>query len=90
MSRLAPAVVYILCLLTSGACAALLARSYLRNRTRSLAWISAGFAALALNNLLLVADLVLLPSVDLWVFRQTALGLCIVVLLIGLLWELGA
>jgi hypothetical protein len=90
MSRLAPAAVYILCLLTSGACAGLLARSYFRERTRFLAWVSAGFAALAVNNLLLVADLVLLPSIDLWIFRQIALGLCIAVLLIGLLWELEA
>ncbi|HEY1928532.1 MAG TPA: DUF5985 family protein [Caulobacteraceae bacterium] len=90
MSGLGPAFVYVLCLLTSGACAALLARSYLRDRTRFLAWVCAGFAALALNNLLLVADLVLLPSVDLWIFRQIALGLCIAVLLIGLLWELEA
>ena len=90
MTRLLPALVYILCMLTSGACAALLARSYLRQRTRFLAWISVGFAALAANNLLLVADLVLLPSMDLWIWRQVALAVCIGVLLFGLLWEMEA
>jgi hypothetical protein len=90
MSILAPATVYLLCLLTSGACALLLLRSYGSARTRFLAWIAVGFVALAINNLLLVADLVLLPSVDLWLWRQLVLAICIGVLLFGLIWELGA
>ena len=90
MSRIAPALVYLLCLLTSGACAVLLARSYLKSRSRFLIWIAVGFAALAINNLLLVVDLVLFPSIDLWIWREVAIAFCIGVMLVGLLWELDA
>lgn len=87
MTDIAPALVYLLCLATSTACAVLLARSYLRDRIRLLLWVSIGFAALAVNNLLLVADLVLLPTIDLWIWRQVAAGVGVVVLLLGFLWE---
>lgn len=88
MTRLVPALVYVLCLLTSVACAVLLTRSFLRERSRHLAWIAGGFAALAANNLLLVADLVVFPTVDLWIIRQVALAICVGVLLFGLIWEM--
>lgn len=87
MTAIGPGLVYLLCLATSAACALLLARSYLRDRARLLLWVAAGFAALAVNNLLLVADLILLPSVDLWIWRQVAAGVGIAVLLYGFLWE---
>jgi len=60
-----PAAVYILCFLTSGACAWLLGRSYLRSRTPLLLWSSISFVFLSLNNLLLVLDLVIWRQVDL-------------------------
>jgi hypothetical protein len=89
MTLLGPALVYLLCLATSAAAALLVARSYWRARSRLLLWVSIGFGALALNNLLLVVDLLVLPTVDLWIWRQLAAGLCIVVLLYGFLWEVG-
>ncbi len=82
------ALIYLLCLLTSSLCAVLLARSYLRDRSRLLLWVALGFAALSVNNLLLVVDLLLLPNVDLWVLRQLAMGIAICVFLYGFLWEL--
>ena len=51
------AAVYILCFLTSAACALLLIRSYRRSRARLLLWSGVAFVALAANNLLLVIDL---------------------------------
>jgi hypothetical protein len=58
--------VYVLCALTSLGCAGLLLRGYRVSRTRLLFWSSVCFAGLALNNLLLLVDLALLPtSVDL-------------------------
>ncbi|HWC56455.1 MAG TPA: DUF5985 family protein [Sphingomicrobium sp.] len=57
-----PGTVYILCFVTSGACAWLLGRSYGRSRTPLLLWSSIAFVFLALNNLLLVLDLVVWPS----------------------------
>jgi hypothetical protein len=69
MAALFPGAVYILCFLTSGACAWLLGRSYHLSRTPLLLWSSICFAFLALNNLVLVLDLVILPTLDLKLLR---------------------
>jgi hypothetical protein len=61
--------VYVLCTLTSLGCAALLFRGYRQSRTRLLFWSSVCFVGLAANNVLLLVDLVLLPSVDLSIPR---------------------
>jgi len=58
MTEVFPAIVYVLCFLTSSACAWLLGRSYQGNGTRLLLWSSVCFAFLAANNLVLVLDLV--------------------------------
>jgi hypothetical protein len=86
--NLGPTLVYLLCLLTSATCAALLARSYLRARTPLFLWMALGFGALAFNNLLLVVDMLIVPSVDLTGWRQAANGVAIVVFLYGFLWEI--
>jgi hypothetical protein len=57
-------VVYILCALTSAACAAMLLRGYLRSRARFLLWSSLCFGCLALNNAVLFVDQDLLPEVN--------------------------
>ena len=64
MQAFEPAV-YLLCFLTSPVAMLLLLRSYRQNRTRLLLWSALGFIALAVNNFLLFADLVLLPTVNL-------------------------
>jgi len=79
--------VYLLCLLTSLTCAVLLVRSYLRTRTRLLLWSAACFVLLALNNLLLVTDLLLIPDVDLSLARKLTLLAAVGVLLVGFIWE---
>ena len=82
-----PTAVYILCFLTSTLCAALLTRSYLRSRAQLLLWSAVCFILLALNNLLVVLDLVFLPQIDLSVWRNATafVGLCF--LLYGFIWE---
>ena len=50
--------VYVLCALTSLACAILLLRGYFRTRVRLLLWSGLCFAGLALNNALLVYGLI--------------------------------
>lgn len=62
MNDVFPAAVYILCLLTSAACAWLLGRSYKRTRAPLLLWSSISFVFLALNNFVLVLDLVVWPT----------------------------
>ena len=81
------AVVYGLCLLTSAMCAALLIRSWLRTRQALLMWSAACFSLLALNNLIVVLDMVVFPHIDFTLARQlTALG-AVAVLIWGFIWE---
>lgn len=88
MQALFPIAVYLLCLLTSAACAWLLIRSYRRTRARLLLWSSLCFTLLALNNLMLVADMLLLPQIDLRVWRLVPMLLAVSVLLFGFVWDL--
>lgn len=65
--------VYILCAVTAVACAALLARAYRRARSRLLLWASVCFGCLALNSVLVVIDILVLPTqVDLRLARLLA------------------
>ena len=74
-------VVYLLCAVTSVACAVLLVRNYLAARTRLLLWSSLCFAGLALNNIALFLDSVItLPAA--FVMFRTAVALGGVCLLI--------
>lgn len=80
-------IVYVLCALTSLFCAVLLWRSYRRSRTKLLMWSTLCFIGLAVNNALLVVDLVLVPHANLALVRSaTAMG-SMMMLLIGLIWE---
>lgn len=89
MGELFPAVVYILCLLTSAACAWLLGRSYSRSRVRLLFWSSICFVFLAANNLVLVLDLVVWPGreVDLRLPRLLLALAAVVSLIWGFVWD---
>lgn len=80
-------VVYSLCALTSLICAGLLLRSYLRYRTPLLFWSSLCFLGLAINNVLVFVDLVVIPTVDLSMFRALSALIAIVLLVFGLVWE---
>jgi hypothetical protein len=79
--------VYALCALTSVLCAALLGRAYARTRTRLLLWSTLCFVGLALTNVLMFIDLVLLPDVDLRLFRAATALVALLLLVIGLVWE---
>ena len=79
--------IYILCLLTAAACAWLLFRQYRRTRVALLFWSALCFAALTLNNLFLVLDLVIFPEIDFLVYRQLTAFAAVAVLLYGFIWE---
>jgi hypothetical protein len=88
MSDFLPTAVYLLCFLTSTACAILLARAHGRTGARLLLWSAAAFVLLALNNLTLVLDLVVFVQMDLRLIRHAfALG-AVAVLLFGFIWDL--
>ncbi len=81
------AVIYLLCVTTSALCAGLLVRAYRRQPARLLIWSAICFAMLALNNLVLAVDVLLLPENDFSMFRVfTALG-AVSVLLYGFIWD---
>lgn len=79
--------VFLLCALTSLLCAVLLLRAYRRSSSRLLLWSALCFAGLALNNGLLVVDRIVLPHVDLSVWRQVPAVAGVAILLFGLVWD---
>ncbi|MGH7015608.1 MAG: DUF5985 family protein [Caulobacteraceae bacterium] len=85
MSGAAP--IYLLCAAASLACAFLLARARARARTQLLLWTAVCFAFFALNNLLLVADMLIFTRADLLPLRQAAAALGLVALLYGFIRE---
>src|ERR1051326_2971627 len=78
---------YVLCGATSLLCALLLLRGYLRTRTRLLLFATLCFFGLALNNVLLFVDLVVLPDIDLRLVRNASALVSMLLLVIGLIWE---
>ena len=79
--------VYILGVLISAACAWLLMRGYVRGRRQLLLWSGLCFAGLAVSNLLVFIDLVMLPQLDLYRYRLAAAAFAMALLLYGLIWE---
>jgi hypothetical protein len=87
MTETFPVIVYALCFLTSAACALLLGRSYQLSGARLLLWSCACFVFLALNNLVLILDLVTWPDMDLRLVRVSLSLAAVSSLIWGVLWE---
>lgn len=84
---LAP-LVFILSMLTAATCSVLLLRAYQRTRTRLLLWSGICFAGLAANNGLVFVDLVVTPpQMSLVWLRSTVTLLSLLVLIVGLVWD---
>lgn len=79
--------VYILCAATSSVCAALLFRGYRRTNVRLLYWSALCFVGLALNNVVLIIDVRVVPLVDLSTWRMLPALVGVMLLLWGLIWE---
>ena len=88
MEALFPATVYLLCFLTSTACALLLLRSYRGTGARLLLWSGLCFLLLAGNNLAVVLDLLILPNVDFRLLRLVLAVAAVSILLFGFVWDL--
>jgi len=80
-------VVYALCAGAALLCTVLQLRAYGETGTRLLLWSTICFACLTLNSLLVILDRVVLPDVDLFVFRNVAALAGMSALLFGLIWE---
>lgn len=82
-----PTTVYLLCALTSAACAILLAREYQRSRARLLLWSTAAFVAFAVNNALVFADFVIVPDADLALVRALTALAAVAMMLYAFVWD---
>lgn len=79
--------VYILCAATSALCAVLLLRGYAQRHARLLFWSGLCFVGLALNNVLLIVDVRVIPTVDLSLWRTIPALIGVSLLVYGLVWE---
>lgn len=80
--------VYVLCALTSLACAALLLRGWQARRVRLLLWSGLGFVGFAIGNVMLVIDVVVVgPAMDLSLGRSLPVLAGLLVLIYGLVWD---
>jgi Family of unknown function (DUF5985) len=80
-------VVYLLCAATCLLCAVMLFRGYLRSRVRLLFWAGLCFAGLMIDNVILYVDIVVVPDVDLAVWRKLPGLAALILLVFGLVWE---
>ena len=78
---------YVLAILSSLACTALLARGYARWRVRLLMWSAVCFAGLTLNNVALFVDLVIFPDMNLRLLRLVPALAGMMCLLYGFIWD---
>ena len=81
------AVIYSLCAVAAAICAFLLLQAYRRGGYRLLLWSGLCFVGLTLNNLILVADKIIVPEMDLSLWRTSIALAAMIVLLYGLIWD---
>jgi len=79
--------VYVLCAVTSIACAALLFRSYRGSGMRLILWTALCFVLLGIQNVMLFIDLVIVPDLRLSLLRNLVGLAGVGVLLYGLIKE---
>ena len=82
------AVVYFLCFASGALCAYLLSNAFRRQKERLLLWSSLCFYLLALNNLLVFIDIILLPDMDLLPLRASTALAATAILIYGFIWEI--
>jgi uncharacterized protein DUF5985 len=81
------AIIYALRALTTLLCAMLLLSRYAHVKQRLLLWSGLCFCGLALSNVLVFIDLVVVPTLDLFLWRLGTAILGMAFLLYGLIWE---
>jgi uncharacterized membrane protein YqjE len=81
------AAVYLLGFFVTFCCAVLLTRAYANVRKRLLLWSAICFVGLAISNLLVFVDIIVLPDVDLYRWRLVTAALSMLVLVFGLIWD---
>ncbi len=80
-------IVNVLGTLVAGLCAVLLLRAYGSVRKRLLLWAGMCFVGLCVSNGLVVADLFIVPDVDLYRWRLAVAAAAMLLLVYGLIFE---
>lgn len=80
-------VVYGLCMVTSCLCAGALIQQYRKTQLKLLFWSGVCFVGFALNNMLLMLDYLLPPTIDLSVARAIPALLGLMVMIIAFIQE---
>jgi hypothetical protein len=81
------AAVYILCALTSLACAVLLLRAYGQRSVRLLLYSGLAFVGFAIGNTMLFVDTTVIRTVDVALFRNLPVLVGLMILIYGLVWD---
>jgi hypothetical protein len=79
--------VYVLCAATCLLCAVMLLRGYYRSGVRLLFWSGLCFTGLMLDNVMLYIDMIVLPEMNLAIWRKLPGLIAVLLLLYGLIWE---
>lgn len=79
--------VYLLCAGTCLLCAVMLLRAYAKQRVRLLLWSGLCFAGLMVENVMLYVNVVVVPDIDLSLWRKLPGLVALGVLLFGLIWD---
>jgi hypothetical protein len=79
--------IYILSAATCLLCGILLLRTYARRRVRLLLWSGLCFLGLMIENAMMYVDVVVVPDIDLTIWRKAPGLLALALLLFGLVWE---
>jgi hypothetical protein len=82
-----PGLAFLLCAATCVLCAVMLFRAYFRQRDRLLLWSGICFAGLVVENVMLYIDVVVVPGVDLSLWRKLPGLAALAVLVVGLIWD---
>jgi hypothetical protein len=78
---------YVVAMLSSVVCAVLLFRGYVQHRVRLLMWSGICFVCLTLNQVALIIDLVVYPTIDLRLMRLIPALIGMTFLLYGFIWD---
>lgn len=85
IAKLMGQIVYVLCALTSLGCTLLLMGRYRKSKVDLLFWSAVAFFTFTVTNVLLYLDLVVIPNVDLVLWRNGFTFVGVLVLLYGLI-----
>ena len=78
---------YVITILVTLFCAVLLLRAYARVRRGLLLWSGLCFVGLTVDSVLVLADMMLFPSVDLYTWRLASVAVSVSLLVFGMIWE---